>query len=125
MAAQGPQVTLGELPEGTPSRPKAWQKSEIASDMATRLASFCSAAWASALQFLTDSLRAILNPADSRTTFFRRKEKNGDINKVTKRAKHTFGLGTLLRGLGLGGLDRPDGLGQALRKGPGPSGCLG
>jgi hypothetical protein len=46
-------------------------------------------------------------------------------NKVTKRAKHTFGLGTLLRGLGLGGLGRPDGLGQALRKGPGPSGRLG
>jgi hypothetical protein len=77
------------------------------------------------LQFLTDLLRAVSNPADSRTTFFRRKEKNGDKNKVIKRAKHTFGPGTLLRGLGLGGLGRPDGLGQALRKGPGPSGRLG
>jgi hypothetical protein len=46
-------------------------------------------------------------------------------NKVTKREKHTFGPDTLLRGLGLGGLGRPDGLGQALRKGPGPSGRLG
>jgi hypothetical protein len=44
MAAQGPQVTLGELPEGTSSRPKAQQKAEIASDMAMRSASFCSAA---------------------------------------------------------------------------------
>jgi hypothetical protein len=97
MAAQGPQMTLGgELPEGTPSRPKAWQKAEIASDMAARSASFCSAAWASTLQLLTDSLRAISNPADSRTTFFRCKEKNGDINKVTERAKQTFGPGTLL-----------------------------
>jgi hypothetical protein len=125
MAAQGPQMTLGGATEGTPSRPKAWIKSEIALDMATRSASFCSAAWASALQFLTDSLRAILNPADSRTTFFRRKEKNGDINKVTERTKHTFGPGTLLRGLSLGRLSGPDGHGQALRKGPGPSGRLG
>jgi hypothetical protein len=50
MAAQGPQMTLEELPEGTPSRPKAWQKAEMATDMATRSASFCSAASASALQ---------------------------------------------------------------------------
>jgi hypothetical protein len=42
-----------------------------------------------------------------------------------KAVEHTFGPGTLLRGLGLGGLGRPDGLGQALRKGPGPSGRLG
>jgi hypothetical protein len=118
-------MTLGELPEGMSSRPKAWQKAEIASDMATRSASFCSAASTSALQFLMTSLRAVSNPADSRTTFFRRKEKNGDKNKVTKRAKHTFGLGTLLRGLGLGGLGRPDGFGQALHKGPDPSGRLG
>jgi hypothetical protein len=44
MAAQGPHVTLGELPEGTSSRPKARQKAEMASDMATWSASFCSAA---------------------------------------------------------------------------------
>jgi hypothetical protein len=118
-------MTLGELPEGTSSRPKAWQKAKMASDMATRSASFCSAAWASALQFLTDSLRALSNPADSRTTFFRRKEKNGDKNKVTKWAKHTFGSGTLLRGLGLRGLGRPDGLSQALRKGLSPAHGLG
>jgi hypothetical protein len=43
-----------------------------------------------------DSLRAISNPEDSRTTLFRRKEKNGDINKVTEREKHTFGPVTLL-----------------------------
>jgi hypothetical protein len=122
MAAQGSQMTMGELPEGTPSRPKAWQKAEIASDMATRSASFCSADWASALQFLTDSLRAVSNPADSRIKFFRRKEKNGDKNKVTERAEHTFGLGTLLGGHGSGG---PDGHSQALHKGPGPSGRLG
>jgi hypothetical protein len=64
--------------------------------MATRSASFCSAASASALQFLTDSSRAVSNPADSGTPFFRRKEKNGDINKVTEREKHTFGPVTLL-----------------------------
>jgi ribonuclease HI len=86
----------GELLEGTSSRPKARQKAEIASDMAARSASFCSAASTSALQFLTDSLRAVSNPADSRAKFFRRKEKNGDKNKVTERAKHTFGPGTLL-----------------------------
>jgi hypothetical protein len=96
MVAQGPQMTLGELPKETPSRPKAWQKAEIASDMATRSASFCSAASASALQFLMASLRAVSNPVASRTTFFRRKEKNGDKNKVTERAKHTLGPGTLL-----------------------------
>jgi hypothetical protein len=73
MAAQGPQETLGELPEGTSSRPKTWQKAEIASAMATRSASFCSAAWASAL---TDSLRAVSNSADSRTAFFRHELKN-------------------------------------------------
>jgi hypothetical protein len=73
MAAQDPQVTLGELPEGTSSRPKAWQKAEIASDMATRSASFYSAAWASAL---TDSLRAVSNSIDSRTKFFRHELKN-------------------------------------------------
>jgi hypothetical protein len=123
MAAQGPQVTLGELPEGTSSRPKARQKAEIASDMATRSASFCSATSASALQFLTDSLRAVSNPADSRTMFFKHEEKNGDKNKVTKQTRHTFGPDTLLWGHGLGGPARPDG--QALHKGPGPSGRLG
>jgi hypothetical protein len=71
--AQGPQATLGELPEGTSSRPKTWQKAEIASDMATRSASFCSVAWASAL---TDSLRAVSNSANSQTEFFRHKLKN-------------------------------------------------
>jgi hypothetical protein len=74
---------------------------------------------------LTNSSRVVSNSADSRTTFFRRKEKNGDINKVTKRAKHTFGPGTLLRGLGFGGLGRPDDHDQALRKGPSPSKRLG
>jgi hypothetical protein len=125
IAAQGPQMTLGELPEETPSRPKAWQKAEIASDMATRSASFCSATSASALQFLMASSRAVSNPADSRKKFFRRKKKNGDKNKTTMRTKKTFGPGTLLCGHSLGGLSSPDGLRQALRKGPGPSGCLG
>ena len=97
----------------------------MASDIATRSASFCSAAWASALQFLTDSLRAVSNPADSRTKFFKHKEKNEDKNKITKQTKQTFGPGTLLRSHGLGGLGRPDGHCQALRKGPGPSGRLG
>jgi hypothetical protein len=87
MAAQGPQVTLGELPEGTSTRPKARQKAEIASDMAVRSASFCSATRASALQFLTDSLRVDSNHADSRTKFFRHKEKNEDKNKITKQTK--------------------------------------
>jgi hypothetical protein len=73
MAAQGPQATLGELPEGTSSRPKTWQKAEIASDMATRSASFCSAAWSSAL---ADSLRANSNSANSQTEFFRHELKN-------------------------------------------------
>jgi hypothetical protein len=45
----------------------------MASDIATRSASFCSAAWASAL---TDSLRAVSNSADSRTKFFKHKLKN-------------------------------------------------
>jgi hypothetical protein len=48
------------------------------------------------LQFLTDSLRVVLNPADSRTMFFRHEEKNEDKNKVIKRTKQTFGLGALL-----------------------------
>jgi hypothetical protein len=96
VAAQGPQATLGELPEGTSPRPKVRQKAEMASDMATRSTSFCSAAWASVLQFLTDSLRAVSNPEDNRTIFFRHEKKNEDKNKITKHAKHTFGPGTLL-----------------------------
>jgi hypothetical protein len=68
----------------------------MASDMATRSASFCSATRASASQFLTDSFRAVSNPEDSRTTFFRHEVKNEDKNKITKQAKHTFGPGTLL-----------------------------
>jgi hypothetical protein len=48
-----------------------------------------------------------------------------ETNKVTKRAKRTFGPDTLLRGLSLGGPSRPDGHDQALRKGPGPSGRIG
>jgi hypothetical protein len=93
--------------------------------MATRSASFCSAASASALQFLTASLRVISNPADSRTTFFRRKEKNGNKNKVTERTKHTFSPGALPRSHGSGRPGRPDDHGQTLRKGPGPCGRLG
>jgi hypothetical protein len=64
--------------------------------MAMRSASFCSVAWASALQFLTDSLRAVSNPEDSRTIFFRNEVKNEDKNKVTKQTKHTYGMGMLL-----------------------------
>jgi hypothetical protein len=48
----------------------------MASDMAVRSTSFCSATWASALQFLTDSLRAVSNPEDGRTIFFRHEEKS-------------------------------------------------
>jgi hypothetical protein len=125
MAAQGPQMTLGGATRGDTIEAKGLAESEIALDTATRSASFCSAASASALQFLTASSRAVSNPADGRTTFFRCKVKNGDKNKVAKWAGQTFGPGTLPRGLGLGGLGRPKGLGQALRKGPGPSGCLG
>jgi hypothetical protein len=55
--------------------------------MATRSASFCSAAWASTLQFLTDSLRAVSNPADSRTMFFRHEEKNEDKKQSHKAGK--------------------------------------
>jgi hypothetical protein len=64
-------------------------RAEIASDMATRSASFCPAASASALQFLTASSRAVSNPADSRTTFFRHKVKNGD-QKQSHRAGKTY-----------------------------------
>jgi hypothetical protein len=64
MVTQGLQATLGELPEGTSSRPKIWQKAETASDMATRSTSFCSAAWASAL---ADSLRADSSSANSQS----------------------------------------------------------
>jgi hypothetical protein len=78
MAAQGPQAALGELLEGTSSRPKTWQKAEIASDMATRSTSFCSAAWARAL---TDSLRAVSDSANNQTKFFRRELKNEDKSK--------------------------------------------
>jgi hypothetical protein len=85
VAAQGPQVTLGELPEGTSSRPKVQQKTEIASDMAMLSASFCSAAWASALQFLTDSFRAVSNPEDNRTIFFIHEEKNEAKTKSQSR----------------------------------------
>jgi hypothetical protein len=62
VVTQGLQATLGELSEGTSSRPKIWQKAETTSDMATRSASFCSAAWASAL---ADSLRADSSSANS------------------------------------------------------------
>jgi hypothetical protein len=48
----------------------------MASDMAMRSTSFYSTAWASALQFLMDSLRAVSNPEDSRTIFFGHEEKN-------------------------------------------------
>jgi hypothetical protein len=57
----------------------------MASDMAMRSASFCAAAWASALQFLTDSLRAVSNPEDSRTIFFRHEEKNEAQTKSQSR----------------------------------------
>jgi hypothetical protein len=79
----------------TSSRPKTRQKAETTSDMATRSVFFRPTAPASALQFLTDSSRAILNPADSRTTFFICKEKNGDKNKVSERGKRPFGPDTL------------------------------
>jgi hypothetical protein len=57
----------------------------MASDMATRSTSFCSVAWASILQFLTDSLRAVSNPEDSRTIFFRHDEKNEAKTKSQSR----------------------------------------
>jgi hypothetical protein len=84
MAAQGPRATLGELSEGTSSRPKLRQKADMASDMAVRSASFCSATWASALQFLTNSLRAVSNPEDSQTKF-RHKEKSSAKTKSQSR----------------------------------------
>jgi hypothetical protein len=47
----------------------------MASDMAMRSASFCSATRASALRFLADSLRAVSNPEDNQT-IFRHEEKS-------------------------------------------------
>jgi hypothetical protein len=88
--------------------------------MATRSASSRSAARASAL---ADSLRADSNSANSQKEFFKHELKN-EI-EVSKRPKHTFCPGTLLRACGLGGLSRPDGRGQVLRQGSGPSGHLG
>jgi hypothetical protein len=73
VATQGLQATLGELPEGTSSKPKIWQKAETASDMATRSASFCSAAWASAL---ADSLRADSSSTNSQSKVFKHELKN-------------------------------------------------
>jgi hypothetical protein len=64
--------------------------------MAMRSVSFCSAAWASTLQFSTYSLRAISSPEESQTIFFRHEEKNEDKNKITKHTKQTFGPGTPL-----------------------------
>jgi hypothetical protein len=75
MAAQGLQATPGELPEGTSSRPKTWQKAEIASDMATWSASSRSAARASVL---ADLLRADSNSANSQKEFFKHELKNED-----------------------------------------------
>jgi hypothetical protein len=56
----------------------------MASDMAVRSASFCSATWASALQFLTGSLRAVSNPKDSQT-IFRCEEKSSAKTKSQRR----------------------------------------
>jgi hypothetical protein len=57
----------------------------MASDMAMRSASFCSAAWVSALQFLTDSPRATSNPEDSQTISFRHEEKDEAKTKSQSR----------------------------------------
>ena len=89
-------MALGGAARGDVVETKGPAEGRVASDMAMRSASFCSAAWACALQFLTDSLRAVSNPTDSRTMFFRHKEKNEDKKKVIKRTKQTFGPGALL-----------------------------
>lgn len=47
------------------------------------------------------------------------------LDRLGERLDGLFGPGALLRGRGLGGLGRPNGYGQVLSKGPGPSGCLG
>jgi hypothetical protein len=93
--------------------------------MVTRSASFCSAASASALQFLTDSLRAVSNPADSQTIFFRHKEKNGDKDLSRKVGKTYLRPGHTVVRPGLGGLGRPHGHDQAPREGLGSSRRLG
>jgi hypothetical protein len=73
MAAQGLQATLGGASRGDVVKTKDLAEGQIASDMATRSASFCSAAWASAV---ADSLRADSNSANSQTEFFRHELKN-------------------------------------------------
>jgi hypothetical protein len=82
-------VTLGELPEGTSLRPKAQQKAKIALDMAMQSASLCSAAWASALQFLTDSLRAVTYPANSRTIFLRHEKNEAKTKSQSRQNRHS------------------------------------
>jgi hypothetical protein len=96
MAAQGPQMTLGGATQGDVVEAEGLAKGRDSLGHGHTVGLLLLSRLASTLQFLTDSLRAASNPADRRTKFFRRKKKNGDINKVTERAKLTFGPVTLL-----------------------------
>jgi hypothetical protein len=66
-------------------------------------------------------LRADSNSANRQNRILQTRVEEQSWIEVSKRPRHTFSLGTLLRGCGLGGLGRPDGHDQVLRKGSGPS----
>jgi hypothetical protein len=119
MAAQGLQATPGGASRGNIVKTKDLLKGR-GSFRHGHTVGFLPLARASAL---ADSLRADSNSANSQKEFFKHELKN-EI-EVTKRPKYTFCPGTLLRACGLGGLSRPDGRGQVLRQGSGPSGHLG
>jgi hypothetical protein len=68
MAAQDLQATLGGATRGDVIEANNLAEGRDSFGHGQRSASFCTAAWASAL---TDSLRAISNSADSQTEFFR------------------------------------------------------
>jgi hypothetical protein len=93
MAAQGPQMTLGGATQGDAIEAKGLTESQDGLGHGHALGLLPLSRLGK--QFLTDSSRVVSYPADNRTTFFRRKEKNGDKNKVSKQGKHSFSLDSL------------------------------
>jgi hypothetical protein len=96
MAAQGLQMTLGGATRGDAVEAEGLAKGRNSLGHGRAVGLLLLSRLGKRLAVLDGLVKSRLEPSDSRTKIFRHKEKNGDKNKVTKRAKHTFGPGTLL-----------------------------
>jgi hypothetical protein len=107
MAAQGPQMTLGGATRGDAVEAEGLAKGRDSLGHGRAVGLLLLNRPGKHLAVLDGLAKSRLEPCRQPDKILQTQGEEWRQKKVTKRAKHTFGPGTLLRGLGLGGLGRP------------------